>query len=659
MEADLRGTMAHGRVQRLYGALWQPGTGVLHGARDLQVVGDDLYFVGTCAGPTLDAGPVSSVWRLDAQGGLHACWPGARMCRVSDCGEWAAGVYALEGGEGGEALRLMPLQGDGASACWAVPGVIESLRWSPDGRQLLVLLAGSGADVAGIAGGYALRRGAGGPAWLPEVSVPGAADTWRSLWVWTLGAAEPRRLTAPPCNPWEASWCGHCAVLAVTSDLPGEGSWYQARLQKLNLEGDAQLLRVPPDQLGLPTASDDGRHIAWVEAVCSDRGLVCGTVMWAGDGGPAQALDTCGLQATDVQWRDARRLLVTGLRGLETAVAEIDVISGETRTLWTSGTSPRTLSGWQAQAVPCGAQAALVVMEGYDMPPAIVELSPGRLRTRLALGPERMPGVGRMERLVWPAADGLDIQGWLIVPEGVSPQAGWPLLVDVHGGPIGAHRPRWAANLRAAAVLAQQGWAVLLPNPRGSSGRGQDFARQVVGDMGGADLHDLLAGLDQLVAQGRVDPARVAVTGTSYGGYISCCMVTQTRRFAAAVPISPVSHWSSQHFGSQIPWFDTAFLNAAPQDPAGAYFQRSPVFQAQGATTPTLVMAGGRDKNTPTGQAVEFYNALVEAGAPCALAVYPQDGHSLRGMPAYLDSAARLVGWLDLHVHGPDEVGPA
>jgi acetyl esterase/lipase len=381
--------------------------------------------------------------------------------------------------------------------------------------------------------------------------------------------------------------------------------------------------------------------------------------MLCDDGGPGRPLDTQGLQATDVQWRDAQRLVVTGLRGLETVVKEFDVTAGNSRTLWSSGSTPRTLSGWQPQAVPCDTQGVLVVMEGYDMPPAIVELAPGRVRTRLALGPNRMPGVGRMERLQWRSTDGMDIEGWLIVPESEGPPGSWPLLIDVHGGPVGAHRPRWAANMRSVPVLARQGWAVLLPNPRGSSGRGQPYARQVVGDMGGADLQDILAGLDQLIGQGQVDAARVAVTGTSYGGFMSCCMVTQTRRFAAAVPISPVSNWTSQHFGSQIPWFDTAFLAAAPQDGTGPYFRRSPVFQVQGATTPTLVMAGGRDKNTPTGQAVEFYNALVEAGVVCALAIYPQDGHSLRGMPAYLDSAARLVGWLDRHVNPPSQVASA
>src|SRR3546814_4794983 len=90
---------------------------------------------------------------------------------------------------------------------------------------------------------------------------------------------------------------------------------------------------------------------------------------------------------------------------------------------------------------------------------------------------------------------------------------------------------------------------------------------------------------------------RVSVSGTSYGGFMSSWLVTQTDRFAAAVPISPVANWYSQHYASQIPWFDEAFLEGSPHRPGGQYFDRSPVFFAKASKTPTLVLAGGRDKN--------------------------------------------------------------
>ena len=123
--------------------------------------------------------------------------------------------------------------------------------------------------------------------------------------------------------------------------------------------------------------------------------------------------------------------------------------------------------------------------------------------------------------------------------------------------------------------MVGSGYALFLPNPRGSGGRGQNFARKVHRDMAGEDTHDYLAGIDSLVARGIVDPARIAVTGTSYGGFMSAWLVTQTDRFAAAVPISPVANWYSQHFATQIPAWDKAMLDGIAT-PA-----RRPIFFSQ------------------------------------------------------------------------------
>jgi dipeptidyl aminopeptidase/acylaminoacyl peptidase len=133
---------------------------------------------------------------------------------------------------------------------------------------------------------------------------------------------------------------------------------------------------------------------------------------------------------------------------------------------------------------------------------------------------------------------------------------------------------------------------------------------------------------------------------------MSAMLVTLTDRLAAAIPISPVSNWYSQHFTSQIPSFDEACLDGSLHIAGGQYFDRSPTFHAAGATTPTLTMAGALDRNTPPTQALEFHRALLEAGCRSALCTYPEDGHSLRGYPAYLDSAVRMIVWLDEHCPG-------
>jgi dipeptidyl aminopeptidase/acylaminoacyl peptidase len=121
----------------------------------------------------------------------------------------------------------------------------------------------------------------------------------------------------------------------------------------------------------------------------------------------------------------------------------------------------------------------------------------------------------------------------------------------------------------AVPLLVSRGYAVLLPNPRGSSGRGQEFAAAVVGDMGGADTHDYLSGIDAMIERGIADPARIGTMGVSYGGFMSAWLVTQDQRFKAAVAGSPVTEWYSFTFTTNIPRWGLWFLDDADPEEIG------------------------------------------------------------------------------------------
>jgi dipeptidyl aminopeptidase/acylaminoacyl peptidase len=199
-------------------------------------------------------------------------------------------------------------------------------------------------------------------------------------------------------------------------------------------------------------------------------------------------------------------------------------------------------------------------------------------------------------------------------------------------------------------MLLRCGYAVFLPNPRGSSGQGQEFARRVVGDMGGRDVYDCLSGIDHLIAQGIADPTRLGVTGVSYGGFMTARLITQDTRFAAAVSVSPVTNWLTEHLTSNIPQWVSSFVGDHYQDPDGNYFRRSPVLYAQRAKTPTLNICGMLDRCTPAGEAVQFHRALREHGVESVLLTYPEEGHGIRKMPASIDYAARLAAWFAQHI---------
>jgi dipeptidyl aminopeptidase/acylaminoacyl peptidase len=244
--------------------------------------------------------------------------------------------------------------------------------------------------------------------------------------------------------------------------------------------------------------------------------------------------------------------------------------------------------------------------------------------------------------VTWSVSDGLEIDGFLLAPAGNGPH---PMILWVHGGPVWSYQEGFPRP--AISWIVSRGYAILMPNPRGSTGRGRAFLEAVIGDMGGADAGDDLAGVDAMVERGDADPERIGVTGGSYGGFMSCWLPVVDRRFKAAVAISPVTDYYSQHWNSNIGAWDSWFLGGDPEDGAPQYRERSPVFFADRVTTPTLLTAGTEDRCTPPGQAMEFYRALRARGVPVEVAIYPGEGHGVRKYPAYLDLVSRMTAWFE------------
>jgi dipeptidyl aminopeptidase/acylaminoacyl peptidase len=142
----------------------------------------------------------------------------------------------------------------------------------------------------------------------------------------------------------------------------------------------------------------------------------------------------------------------------------------------------------------------------------------------------------------------------------------------------------------------------------------------------------------------------VGITGGSYGGFMSAWAITQTERFAASIPAACCSDWLSFHNTTNIGRFDELFLQSDPYDTAGDYFTRSPVMHARKCRTPTLLVHGELDLCTPLGQAVEMYQALVDAGCEAELVVYPREGHGWQEREHLADSWRRAKEWFDRHL---------
>jgi len=602
----------------------------------------------------LDTAPTYRLCLVDAAGGtpdeidtgpndaLHPKWSpdGAQLAFLSDRSQ-----------KGRQQLFL--LSADRLAEPISTPeieGTIEYIAWSPDGGSILMGVAESGADLSSTVGSGKTAIGQDErPSWAPSIRQSLQPEGWRRAWAYDLATRRSRSVSSVELNVWEAAWCGPHQLAAIVSDGPSEDTWYTARLGVLDVgTGQERVLMRSEVQLGLPSASPNGRHMAVVEAVCSDRLLVAGDVFSVDPStGVVERVDTAGVDVTFLQWRDDDHLLFAGIRGLQTCVGEREMSSGKVSEIWVTDETCGAIYPEIASTDPTG---FALLFHSQARPPEVAVVRDGQVRTvfsidaQLGGSAQREPAGARALR--WKAPDGLEIEGLLTLPEGSGPH---PVVVVVHGGPVWAHLNRWE-GIGLSTLLVERGCAVFSPNPRGSSGRGQGFAAMVYGDPGGADAEDIMAGIDMLVESGIADPDRIGVGGLSYGGFMSCWLVTQSDRFAAAVAESPGTDWLSGHFTSNIATWVRRILADEPDRLEGRYFTRNCVLAAPRARTPVLLIAGSEDACAPPGQAIEFFQALEENGVEAQLALYPEEGHGVQQMPAKIDYLSRSVEWFSRHL---------
>lgn len=252
------------------------------------------------------------------------------------------------------------------------------------------------------------------------------------------------------------------------------------------------------------------------------------------------------------------------------------------------------------------------------------------------------------ESLWFESADGTRVHSWLLKPPGFEPSNNYPLILWIHGGPVGQFTDGF--NLTPQ-YLAAQGYVVLMVNPRGSSGYGEEFSRAIFADWGGPDYEDVMAGVDAVIEAGYVDPQRMGVGGYSYGGILTNYVIVKTDWFKGAISAASDADYYGA-FGTDdwgIYWIHEF---GEPWDNIDLYRRVSPTTYIKNAVTPTLFIHGGNDYRDPLTQSEQMYLSLRVLGVDTGLIVYPGQSHGL-GPPSYeTDLLRRYKLWFDKYVKG-------
>jgi dienelactone hydrolase len=591
-------------------------------------------------------------------------------------------ALAVQDEAGSTVVVADPAQPPAGWARYPLPAFAEQVAWTGDG--LLVLAADPGADAASLTSGKPLPGADQDPVVQPRSGGAG----FRRLWRMDPGTGDATPVSPAGLAVWEFAPVPGGGAIVVASDDPTEAGWYHSRLEQLDAAGTRQrVLLESAWQLSCPVVSPDGRVVACIEGWCSDRGLLAGEVRLlrldatgsarpagaqpggaqprdAQPGGPRAATLAAGLDVTWLEWGDGGRLWLAGWHHLGTAWGWAEPAGGGDATALAAAPAQVRLtvqaepasclnSRWHPSVVPLSDGSALTMRSTPADPPQVVRLRQGGAAvawTALNAGVAETRRM-RVRELEWASPDGTPVEGLLAEPDdgGAGPR---PLVVDIHGGPSLAFHHSW--DMTWAELLTAAGYAVLMPNPRGGAGRGQDFGRANLGDPAGAEFADIEAGVAHCAAAGLADPGRVAAIGASYGGYLTAWAIALGGQFRCGVVIAGISDLVSvRGTANNAPFYDY-LLQGRPADQPALYTGRSPVTRLSAASSPALILHGREDRCVPVSQAEELYAGLREFGIPAEFACYPREGHQATEPAHVADQRERIVRWLATHLSTAD-----
>jgi len=255
--------------------------------------------------------------------------------------------------------------------------------------------------------------------------------------------------------------------------------------------------------------------------------------------------------------------------------------------------------------------------------------------------------LGQVEEIWWESSfDQRSIQGWIVKPPDFNPDRRYPLILEIHGGPVSNYGDRFSAEMQ---LLASSGYVVLYSNPRGSTSYGEEFGDLLYHNYPGNDYDDLMSGVDAVIDLGYIDEDNLFVTGGSAGGIMSAWIIGKTDRFRAAAAQKPVVNWYSKVLTADnwYGYFNSRYEGLPWEDPEN-YLKFSPISLVGNVTTPTLIITGEEDLRTPLSESYQLFHALKLRKIDTAVVRLPGASHDMSRRPSQLIAkVANIVAWFD------------
>ena len=555
-------------------------------------------------------------------------------------------AFFSNAGEGDQKqLWTVNAEGSGAKKLTKLSGYAGRPRWSRDGKQIAFL--------------YIEGAGGGGPL-MAAPTTTGVIDKAihnQRVAVADVATGQVKQASPAALHVYDFDWSpDDKTFVATAAPGPGDNNWWIAQIYKIDIAGGkATSIYKPSLQLATPRWSPDGKQIAFIEGLMSDEGFHGGDLFTILANGGAATNRTPGRKgsASSLFWLAPDRILFTEYAGGGSAISELSLSGNSVRTFWKSMEGIHAFGNFPNFALSPDGKFAAAVLGAYNTPPEVWAGPLGEWR-QITNNNAALPMTwGKAESIEW-TNEGLNVQGWLVPPAKVESGKKYPMVMLIHGGPSSQTSSEWPAGAGMAraiiAALSSRGYYVLLPNPRGSYGQGEDFTRANVKDFGHGDLRDDLAGIDAVVKKYPIDPQRLGVTGWSYGGYMTMWTVTQTDRFKAAVPGAGIANWQSYYGQNLIDQWMIPFFGASVYDDPAVYEKSSPIKFIKNVKTPTLIIVGERDAECPSAQSYEFWHALRTLGVPTQLIIYPGEGHLFLKPENQADRLNQTIAWFDKYL---------